>query len=205
MKSLAVTKSPRFLISPPKWQTREPSAIFFSVNEFSLQAIVETGKTKPLWLIFLSSHKKASMKQNLSNLTFHKSSSEKYEKGCEKLTSGRSCSMSSLFTPLISSFCVIPCCPRMYISTCFETALRAAEWAQDWGRYSSDISTRPLCALPAVSHPSATVKQGPTVPGGSSTSSQRTSVLSHSMAVHQENKSVLFGRREISSQSAWLL
>ena len=178
---------------------------FFSVNEFSLQAIVETGKNPSFFDSFFS-HKKASMKQNLSSLTFHKSSSEKYEKGCEKLTSRRSCSMSSLFTLLISSFCVIPCCLRMYISTCFETALRAVEWAQDWGRYSSDITTRPLCALSALSHPSATVKQGQTVPGGSTSSQQRTGLRGWAIRWLCTRRTNLFSLEgEISGQSAWLL
>lgn len=61
--------------------------------------------------------------------------------------------MWCLFTLLVSSFCVIPGCPRMYISTCFQTALRAAEWAHDWGEILIQLHGPSVHSRLSIIHP----------------------------------------------------
>lgn len=122
------------------------------------------------------------------------------KRGCEKLTSRRNRSMWSLFTLLVSSFWVISCCPRMYTSTCFETALRAAEWAHEAGSYDSALMRSPHCQSSAQDCQSKVRL----FPGGSAFPAENwTSVLNYSMAVHQENKSVLSGRRVPANLLMW--
>lgn len=98
---------------------------------------------------------------------------------------------------LVSRFCLIPCCPRMYVSTCFETALRAAEWAHDWERIFIRYSSLAImCTLCCQSSIWDCQNKARLFPGGSTFPTEDwTSALSHSVAMQQENKSVLFGRR----------
>lgn len=63
--------------------------------------------------------------------------------------------------------CVIPCCPRMYISTGFETAPRAAAWTHDWEKILITDSLRGhyMRSAPSVTHPGRW-KQGQAVSRG---------------------------------------
>ena len=65
------------------------------------------------------------MKQNL--LTFHETSSEKFYKGSGKLPPEEVVACGLCSRPLLAVSVQIPCCPRMYIGTRFERALRVAE------------------------------------------------------------------------------
>lgn len=107
----------------------------------------------------------------------------------------RSHSTWPLFSPLLAVSVQIPCCPRMYIGTRFERALRAAEGP--W--LGQEIHQMYLHDTPCINHPSVTVKARP----GCSRrlrlflAENRTSASSHSVAVHQENTSVPTGSRDV--------
>lgn len=178
--------------------TNQGALCHFSLWMSSAHKPAETGeKPRFFWLIFLSNPKKTLMKQNLSNLMFHKSNSEKYEKECEKLTCKRSRSTWSLSMLLVSSFYVSLCCPRLYISTCLKQLwkqLRVHNWEKTLIRYSDYATVCTLCCQSSIQD---CQNKARLFPGGRAFPAEDwTSMLSHSVAVHQKNKSVFSGRRD---------
>ena len=132
------------------------------------------------------------MKQNL--LTFHETSSEKFYKGSGKLPPEEVVACGLCSRPLLAVSVHIPCCPRMYIGTRFERALRVAEGP--W--LGQEIHQMYLHDTPCVNHPSVTVKARPDCSRRLRLflAENRTSASSHSVAVHQENTSVPSGSRD---------
>ena len=143
------------------------------------------------------------MKQNPSNLTFQETSSEKQYKGSEKLTPRRRCSTWPLFTPLIIGFSANSLLSKDVHWHQVRKSLRAAEGPWPWGkRFIGCI----YMALPTVNHPSTTVKARPDCSRRLCLflAENRTSALSRSVAVHQENTSVPSGSRDFQPVSSLL-